>query len=245
MMNQQTITKLNQMKLFGMANGFAERIATVQHAELSHEEFVGLLVDDEKNYRENAKMQRLLKKAGLKQTAALEDVDFRHSRGLEKQLVVELSAGHWLTRHQNVLITGPTGVGKSFLACALGNQACRNGFSTTYYRFTRLSESLLAAKGDGTYLKFLSRLEKADLLILDDFALSPLSSPEAKDFLEIIEGRYGSASTIVASQLPVKDWHRILNEPTLADAICDRLLHNAFRIELKGESMRKRSNHGR
>lgn len=240
MMNEQTIAKLNVMRLYGMARGFSERIGTVKNAELSHEEFFGLLVDEEKTYRDNAKLARLLTKARLRQPAALEDVDYKHPRGLDKQTLVELSRANWLAGHQSVLITGPTGVGKSFLACALGNQACRSGHSTTYFRFSRLLESLLAAKGDGSQIKFLMRLAKTSLLILDDFALTPLSSSEAKDLLEILEDRYGAACTILTSQLPTKQWHQVLGEPTIADAICDRLFHNAFKIELKGDSMRKR-----
>lgn len=241
MLNEQTIAKLNLMRLYGMAKGFTERIATTKQADLSHDEFFGLLVDDEKIYRDNAKMARLLTKARLRQMAALEDVDYKHPRGLDKQTLLELSRGHWLSNHQNVLITGPTGVGKSFLACALGNQACRSGYTTNYYRFTRLLESVLAAKGDGSHLKFLTRLAKTPLLILDDFALTPLSSSEARDLLEILEDRYGVASTVITSQLPTKQWHQVLGEPTIADAVCDRLFHNAFKIELKGDSMRKRS----
>lgn len=240
MLNEQTITKLNAMRLYGMAKGFADRIGVAQSASLSHDEFVGLLVDDEKTYRDNAKLQRLLTQARLKQTAALEDVDYRASRGLEKQIISELSAGHWIDRHQSVLITGPTGVGKSFLACALGNQACRSGFTTNYCRFPRLLENLQAARGDGTHLKMLSRLSKISLLVLDDFGLSSLSHPEAKELLEILEDRYGNGSTIITSQLPTRQWHEILGEPTIADAICDRLFHNAFKIELKGDSMRRK-----
>jgi DNA replication protein DnaC len=245
MLNEQTITKLNSMRLYGMARAFSERIATVKNAELSHEEFFGLLVDEEKTYRDNTKLTRLLTHARLRQPAALEDVDYKHPRGLDKQVLLELSRGHWISTYQSVLVTGPTGVGKSFLACALGNQACRSGHSTTYFRFSRLLESLLAAKGDGTQIKFLSRLAKTSLLILDDFALTPLSSSEAKDVLEILEDRYGTGSTILTSQLPTKQWHQVLGEPTIADAICDRLFHNAFKIELKGDSMRKRSSNSR
>lgn len=245
MLNEQTIAKLNAMRLYGMARAFSERLATVKNADLSHEEFFGLLVDEEKTYRDNAKLARLLAKARLRQPAALEDIDYKHPRGLDKQTLVELSRAHWITAHQTVLITGPTGVGKSFLACALGNQACRSGHSTTYFRFSRLLESLLAAKGDGTQIKFLTRLAKASLLILDDFALTPLSASEAKELLEILEDRYGNGSTILTSQLPTKQWHQVLGEPTIADAICDRLFHNAFKIELKGDSMRKRSSNSR
>jgi DNA replication protein DnaC len=240
MMNEQTLSKLNAMKLFGMARGFQQRIGSAKAAALSHEEFFGLLVDDEKIYRENAKLHRLLAKARLRQIAVLEDVNYRAARGLDKQVVVELSAGHWLERKQNVLITGPTGVGKSFLACALGNQACRSGYTTNFYRFPRLLDALLSSRGDGTHLKMLTRLSKTSLLILDDFGLSPVAPSEAKDLLEILEDRYQVSSTVITSQLPTRQWHEILGEPTIADAVCDRLLHNAFTIELKGDSMRRR-----
>jgi DNA replication protein DnaC len=243
MLNEQTIVKLNAMKLYGMARGFADRIGMANHAQLSHEEFFGMVVDDEKQYRENSKLTRLLSRAKMKQQAALEDVDFRHPRGLDKQILVELSRGNWLPVHQNILITGPTGVGKSFLACALGNQACRSGYATNYFRFSRLLEVLLASNGDGTHLKLLGRLAKTSLLILDDFGLTTFGVSEAKDLLEILEDRYGTGSTILTSQLPTKQWHQIFTEPTIADAICDRLFHNAFKIELKGESMRKRPTH--
>ena len=239
MLTEQTISKLNEMKLFGMATGFAERISRPDHSKLAHEEFVGLLVDDEKGHRDNVRLQRLLKRAQLKQSAALENVDYRHPRGLDKQTMLELSRAHWITAHQNILISGPTGVGKSYLACALGNQACRLGYSTTYFRFPRLIESLFTARGDGSHLKFLTRLAKTTVVILDDFGLSPLSDRERKDLLEIIEDRCSAASTILTSQLPIKDWHSIIAEPTIADAICDRLFHNAYKIQLKGESLRR------
>lgn len=240
MLNEQTIATLNQFKLFGMAKGFAERLSRTDHTELSHAEFMGLLVEDERAYRENMRLERLLKKAQLRQPASLEDVDYRHPRGLVKQVVVELSKGDWLSRHQNILITGPTGIGKSYLSCALGNQACRGGHTTQSVRFPRLLETLYSARADGSHLKLLVRLAKVQVLILDDFGLSPLSDLERKDFLEVVEDRYGVGSTIITSQLPTKAWHEIIGEPTVADAICDRLLHQAHRIELKGESMRKR-----
>jgi DNA replication protein DnaC len=239
MLNEQTITKMNSLKLFGMVKGFTGRTARADHAELSHAEFVGLLVDDEKTYRENKKLQRLLKDAKLKQQACLEDVDYNHPRGLTKQVILQLSTQEWLVRKQNVLISGPTGAGKSFLACALGNQACRAGYSTSYLRLPRLFECLFAARADASHMRLISRTAKIQVLVLDDFGLSTLTDTERKDLLEIIEDRYGSGSTIIASQLPITEWHRVIGEPTIADAICDRILYNAYKIELKGESMRK------
>ena len=241
MMNEVTIAKLHALRLYGMAKGFSERLASANNAQLSHEEFFGLLVDDEKTYRDNVRLARLLTQAHLRQQGAVEDIDFHHPRGLDKQIVVEISRGHWLSNHQNVLITGPTGVGKSFLACAMGNQACRAGYSTAYFRYPRLLEALLASRGDGSHLKFLARLAKTALLIIDDFALTPISAAEARDLLEILEDRYGISSTIVTSQIPTNQWHQLLGEPTIADAVCDRLFHNAFKIELKGDSLRKSS----
>jgi DNA replication protein DnaC len=239
MLNEQTLCTLNQLKLFGMAHSFSERIAHPKIADLSHEEFFGLLVQDEKTYRENLRLKRLLKNAKLKQQAALEDIDYRHPRGLNKQLVLELCSPQWLSNHRNVLLSGPTGVGKSYIACALGNFAARLGYTVLYLRAPRLFETLLQTKGDGSHLKTLTRLAKVQLLILDDLFLSPLSDAERKDLLEIIEDRHAQASTVITSQCPTKEWHHVIGEATIADAICDRLLHHAYKIELKGESIRK------
>lgn len=240
MLNEQTLSSLNQMKLFGMAKGFAERVSRHDHADLSHAEFVGFLVDDEKTYRENNRLNRLLKRAHLRQGGTLEDIDYRHARGLVKQVILELSGGAWISNHQNILISGPTGIGKSFLACALGNQACRSGVTTWYVRFPRLLEELSMARADASHLKLLNRLAKTGVLILDDFALSPMTEVERKDFLEIVEDRYQQGATIITSQVPTSQWHQVIGEPTLADAICDRLLHQAYKIELKGDSIRKK-----
>jgi DNA replication protein DnaC len=239
MLNEQTLSSLNTLKLFGMARGFSERLAHPKTADLSHEEFLGLLVQDEKTYRENLRLKRLLKNAKLKQPAALEDIDYKHPRGLNKQLILELSSAQWLLNHRNVLLTGPTGVGKSYIACALGNSVARTGYTVLYFRAPRLFETLLQAQGDGTHLKTLTQLAKVQLLILDDLFLSPLTDPERKDLLEIIEDRHAQASTVITSQCPTKEWHHVIGEPTLADAICDRLLHHSYKIELKGESIRK------
>ncbi len=239
MLNEQTIATLNAMKIFGMAQGLEQRLANANHAELSHAEFVGLLVQDEKTYRDNQRLKRLLSNAKLRQQAAIEDIDYKHPRGLNKQVMLEISNSEWIGAYRNVLITGPTGVGKSYIACALGNLAARNGYTTFYVRAPRLLESLQQAIGDGSHLKTLARLAKVQLLIIDDFLISPLSELARKDLLEIIEDRYGRAATVIPSQYITKDWHHNIGDPTLADAICDRLLHNAYKIELKGPSIRK------
>ncbi|HBH97355.1 MAG TPA: AAA family ATPase, partial [Candidatus Omnitrophica bacterium] len=223
MLHEQTITILNQLKLFGMARSFAERIMDAKHAELDHAEFVGLLAQDEKTHRESQRLKRLLKNAKLRMQACLEDVDYRHPRGLEKAVVRELASARWIEARRNILITGPTGIGKSYLGNALGNQAARTGHTTLYIRAPRLFESLHQAQGDGTHLRVLDRLAKAQVLIIDDFLLTPLSETERKDMLEIVEDRYQAGPTVVTSQCPLKQWHEGIGDPTLADAILDRL----------------------
>lgn len=235
MLDEQTITKMNAMKLFGMAKGFAQRNGKPDHGELSHAEFVGLLIDDEKTHRETRRLERLLKNAKFKQQACLEDIDYKNPRGLSKQAMLELAGGHWLVKKQNILITGPTGIGKSYIASALGNQACRAGYAAKWERVPRLFESLFMARADASHLKAITHLGKIGVLILDDFGLSSLNDQERKDLLEIIEGRYGLAPTIITAQAPTKDWHEIIGEPTVADAICDRMFHNAYKIELNGK----------
>ncbi|MGB8640112.1 MAG: IS21-like element helper ATPase IstB [Pseudolabrys sp.] len=239
MLNEQTLGTLNALKLFGMAKSFNDKLAHPQAADLSHPEFFALIVQDEKTYRENLRLKRLLSNAKLKQQAALEDIDYKHPRGLNKQAILELSSQDWIAHHRNVLLTGPTGVGKSYIACALGNFAARQGLSVLYLRAPRLFETLLQSKADGSHLKTLTRLAKVQLLILDDLFLTPLNDAERKDLLEIIEDRHQKAPTVITSQCPTKDWHHIIGEPTIADAVCDRLLHHCYKIELKGESIRK------
>ena len=239
MLNEQTIATLNALKIFGMARGFEERLNSPQHAELPHADFVGLLVQDEKTYRDNQRLKRLLKNAKLRQPACLEDIDYRHPRGLSKQVVLELSSTRWIDAHRTVLITGPSGIGKSYLACALGNFAARAGYPVLYLRAPRLFETLQQSRGDGSHLKTLTRLAKAQLLIIDDFLLTPPSDWERRDLLEIVEDRYQLGATVITSQCPIGDWHPNIADPTLADAICDRLFHNAYKIEMKGDSMRK------
>ena len=241
MLNQQTMSILHSLKLFGLANSFEERLADPKQAGLSHAEFVGLLVQDEKTYRDNLRLRRLLKKAKLRQEASLEDIDYRTSRGLSQQVILDLANPLWVAAHRNVLVCGPTGIGKSFVACALGNSAARAGYTVLYLRAPRLFETLQQSRGDGSHLKTLARLSRGQLLIIDDFLLTPLSDWERRDLLEIVEDRYQAGATIVASQCPLSDWHPNIGDPTLADAICDRLLHNAYKIEMKGDSMRVKS----
>ena len=241
MLNQQTMSILRSLKLLGMASGFEERLADTKHASLSHAEFVGLLVQDEKTYRDNLRLRRLLKKAKLRQEAAMEDIDYGASRGLSQQVILELANPQWVAAHRNVLISGPTGIGKSFIACALGNTAARSGYTVLYMRAPRLFETLQQARGDGSHLKALARLSRVQLLIIDDFLLTPLADWEQRDLLEVIEDRYQLGATVIASQCPTGDWHPAIGDPTLADAICDRLLHNAYKLELRGDSMRIKS----
>jgi DNA replication protein DnaC len=239
MLNEQTIATLNALKIFGMARGFEDRLNNPQHAELSHADFVGLLVQDEKTYRDNQRLKRLLRNARLRQPACLEDVDYRHPRGLSKQVMLELSSPAWIDARRTVLITGPAGIGKSYLACALGNFAARSGYPVLYLRAPRLFETLQQSRGDGSHLKTLTRLAKAQLLVIDDLLLTPPTEWERRDLLEIVEDRYQAGATVITSQCPIGDWHPNIGDPTLADAICDRLLHNAYKIELRGDSMRK------
>ncbi|MEK9145338.1 MAG: IS21-like element helper ATPase IstB [Elusimicrobiota bacterium] len=239
MLHEQTISTLNALKLFGMAKSLGEHMSDPKYADLSHAEFVGMLVEDERAYRENRRLKSLLKNARLRiSDASLEDVDYRHPRGLEKSAVRELSTTRWIEARRNVLITGPTGIGKSYLSCAMGNLAARGGFTVLYYRAPRLFEMLGQARGDGSHLRFLERLGRAQMLIVDDFLLTPLNSQERKDFLEIVEDRYRAGSTIVTSQCPIKEWHAAIGDPTLADAILDRLVHNAYKMVLRGPSVR-------
>ena len=239
MLLQPTLTILHALKLHGMAHGLTQRLESPPHAELSHAEFVGLLVQDEKTHRDNQRLARLLKNARLKHNATLEDINYTHPRGLAKQALMELSTARWITTPRHVLITGPTGVGKTFIASALGNLAARAGYTVLSIRAPRLFETLQQARGDGSHLKLLAKLGKIQVLIIDDLLLTQPAEIERRDLLEIVEDRDGRWPLVITSQCPIKEWHRSIGDPTLADAICDRLLHTAFKIELRGESMRK------
>lgn len=241
MIKEQTLSKLNEMGLHGLAKSFEERSSRPDHKDISFEEFFGLMVDDEYLDRKNQRLRRLLQLAKLKfPSACLEEIDYQTPRGLIKSKVISLQSNEWLDNHQNILITGPTGAGKSHLACAFGQWACRNGYSTLYCRWPRLLGAILASRGEGDYLRRLQKLAKVKLLIIDDFGLNSLSDTDRKDFLEIIEDRYTASSTIITSQLPLKDWHDYIGDPTIADAICDRLFHVSHKFEMKGGSMRKK-----
>jgi len=222
-----------------MADAIRQQLEQPSVQDLGFEERIAMIVDREWLFRENRRLTRRLKAARLKQHAAVEDIDFRQPRGLDKSVMLTLSNCQWIRNHQNVIITGPTGIGKSYLAEALAQKACREGFTALYYRSSRIFRDLAIARGDGNYSKLLIRLAKTDLLVVDDWRLSSLTDAERRDFLEVMEDRHGIRSTVITSQCPVKKWHELIGEPTLADAILDRIVHNAHKIVLKGESMRK------
>ena len=241
MLRHPTVSRLQTVRLPGMAQALEEQLAQPDIDQLGFEERLGLLVDREVTHRENRVLQGRLSRARLRQQACLEDVDTRTPRGLDRATLARLGTGTWLREHHNVLITGPAGVGKSYLACALAQQACRLGFSARYLRLPRLLEELAIARADGSYTKLLRRLAKVDVLVIDDWALAPLGVDGRRDLLEILDDRYQLRSTLVTSQLPVDQWHAYIGEATLADAILDRLIHASYRIALKGDSMRRKN----
>jgi DNA replication protein DnaC len=238
-LREQTFDKLRQLHLSGMAAALERQLAQPDIETLSFEERLALLVDNEWMTRQNRLVSRLLRQANLRLPACVEDIDYRHDRGIDKAQIVRLAAGGYIMRHQNLAITGPTGAGKTFLACALGQAACRLGHTVKYFRLPRLLGDLVIARGDGSWLRLLSTLRKTSLLILDDWGLQPFTATEGRDLLELIEDRYGAGATLIAGQLPVEHWHGLFPDPTLAEAVLDRLVHNAYRINLRGESMRK------
>lgn len=240
MLRHPTLETLQALKLTGMATALTEQLEMPEVQRLSFEERLGLLVDRELTAQENRRLARRLATARLRLSAALEDLDYRSPRGLDKGVIASLATGQWIRTHDNVLIVGPTGVGKTYLACALAQMACRLGCSTLYLRLPRFFRDLAVAKGDGRYGRLLRSLAKTDLVVLDDWGLAPLTDEHRRDLLELLDDRHGRRATVVASQVPVDHWHAAIGEPTLADAILDRLVHNAYKITLKGESMRKR-----
>ncbi len=239
MLIEQTLEKMNSMKLSGMAEGLRQQLGSPEHVKLAFDDRLGLLVDAEWIAREQRKLAKRLRAAKLRYPASIEDVDFKHPRGLDRQQVLSLSNGGFVQSRHNLVITGPTGVGKSYLACAFVERACRLGYKASYLRLPRLLQQLAVGRGDGSYARVLDRLARLDLLAIDDWLLAPLRDTERRDLVEVIEDRSERVSTLIASQLPTKDWHASIGDPNLADAICDRLLHNAHRIELKGASTRR------
>jgi DNA replication protein DnaC len=240
MLTHPITDKLQQMKFYGMLKAFEEQMQMVDIETLTFEDRLALLVDREMTERENRRLKTRLKKAKLRENACIEDIDFRHPRALDKSLFMKLADCRYLKEHNNVLIIGPTGVGKTYLACALAQNACRNGYTALYFRLPRLLHDLSIAKADGRYSSLLKSIARSDLLVLDDWGLSKFVKEQRHDLLEILEDRNGLRSTLVTSQLPVKHWHEIIADPTLADAILDRIVHNAYKLVLEGDSMRKK-----
>src|SRR5579859_6726217 len=233
------LDQLHQLGLSGMAQAFAELEASGEGATLTHADWLGLLVDREVTHRRDKRLAARLRYARLRHNAVVEDVDYRVHRGLDRALFHKLAAGEWIDAHDNLILCGPTGVGKSWLACALGHKACRDNRSVLYQRVPKLFADLALARGDGRYARILRALGGVQLLILDDWGLEPLDAAARHDLLEILEERYGRRSTIVTSQIPVDKWHDVIADPTYADAILDRLVHNAHRINLTGHSLRR------
>lgn len=238
---QPTVDSLNRLKLHGMAAAFAEQMNQSPAAELAFEDRFGLLVERETLYRDNRRLARLLQLAQLKVRASLEDLDLRSRRGLDRAQIASLGSCDWMRSAQNLLIHGATGCGKTYLACALAHQACRQGLSALYVRAPRLFEELNLCHADGSFHKRLAAIAKVNLLVIDDFAISPMGARERTDLLELLDDRVGTRATLITSQLPIENWHDYIGDPTLADAILDRLVHSAHKIHLEGETMRKRA----
>ncbi len=240
MLNEQTDRTLRAMKLTGMAEAYAEQGRQAAMAELSFDERFGLLVDRQWTYREDRALQTRLRHAKFKLSACLEDIFYPATRGLKRSQVDALADSRWIEYHQNVIVTGPTGTGKTFLACALGQKVCRDGHRVRYFVAAKLFRALAAAHADGSYMRLSAAIQKTQLLIIDDWGMEKLQENQYRDFLEILDDRQGTGATLLTSQFPIKLWHDTIGNPTVADAILDRLIHNAHRLELKGESMRTR-----
>lgn len=238
MLTHPTIEKLQALRLAAMATAFEQQRSAPSHAELGFDDRFGLLVEAEWNAREQRRLTQRLRHAKLRYPASLEDVDFGTPRGLSRDVVATLGTGAWIRDRYNLVITGPTGIGKSWLACAFVQSACRHGFTAMYVRTPRLVHELAVSRGDGTYARLLARLAKLDLLAIDDWLLAPLTDAERRDLLEVIEDRTERTSTLIATQLPPAAWHAAIGDPSVADAICDRLVHRAHKLTLKGPTMR-------
>lgn len=239
MLKHPTLDQLHALGLYGMAKAFTELAEAPEANGLERNDWLALLLDREASLRRDKRLTARLRAARLRQQASVEDVDYRTARGLDRALFQKLAEGQWIDAHDNLALVGPSGTGKSWLACAIGQKACRDNRSVVYHRWPKLCEELALARGDGRHPRLLKSLSRADLLILDDFGLEPLDAGARHDLLEILEERYGRRSTIVTSQLPVTAWHDVIGDPTYADAVLDRLVHNAHRIELTGESLRR------
>jgi DNA replication protein DnaC len=231
--------RLMALHLTGMAKAFDDQLRQPDIEALSFEQRLGLMIDREVTERENRRLVTRLKFASLRQSAVVEDIDLRSARGIDRAFLAKLVDGDWIARKHNLLITGPTGTGKTWIACALGHKACRDNRSVLYHRLPRLFEALALARGDGRYARLLKALARVELLVLDDWGLAPLTGEQRRDLLEVIDDRHQRASTIITSQVPIDHWHEVIGDPTIADAVLDRLVHNAHRLELKGDSMRK------
>jgi len=240
LLTHPTLDQLRQLGFAGMARAFEELAASPRGAELDHAEWLGLLLDRELAERQDRRLKARLRYARLRHQAAVEDVDYRTPRGLDRALFQKLATGGWIEARQNLIIEGPTGVGKSWLACALGHKACRDNHSVLYQRVPRLFADLALARGDGRHARLMRALGGVRLLILDDWGLEPLGAEQRHDLLEIVEDRYGRGATLITSQVPVDRWHDLIGDPTLGDAILDRLVHNAHRIQLRGDSLRRK-----
>lgn len=240
MLSNQTVEKLTELRLHSMTKELKKQIKDPHINNLSFDDRIGLIVDAEWNAKHNTRINNILKVAGLRQQACLEDIDFDSERRIKRDLISQLSTGLWIKEGQNLIVTGATGTGKSYITCAFGNYACRSGIKAKYYRVNRFLTDLTIARGDGSYNKLLLQLKKIDVLILDDFGMSVLDPVLGRDLLEVIEDRYKIRSTIISSQLPVSDWHNIFEDSTVADAVLDRLVHDSYRIELFGDSMREK-----
>lgn len=239
MLMQPTLEKLSDMRLSGLRHAVEEQLANPQYAELTFEERFSLLIDQEWTRRQDSRLQRRLKQAKFRQSACVEDIDFSAERGLKRRQILQLATGEWIVQHLNVIVSGATGVGKTYLACALGRAACQAGFSVRYERLSHLLHRITASHADESWSRLLRSLGRVDVLVLDDWLRDPLKPTQARDLVEVLDDRYNRHSTLIASQVPISEWHSKLTDPDVADAILDRLAHNAYLVEMRGESQRK------